>query len=638
MLNPHHECIGDASRIPVDPVLTQAPSSQWPLFVLVHRDDAELLASGKGDWLRVLRQLDWRPLRSVGAQYYQGLFEFNVAAATAAAKRPGLPNEESQDEATQRLIVERPTGGNTKAPLLHPVPPPTQVVPAVVRAEDIAPGVVPVRLAGRAPKCFFALLKAFIGVHLMGRGASAEEVHHHLLHSPPFARACGFTLPRPTERYRQSDIPSLRKLEQFEQIMAERGLWSQIRIRTIQENIQRGVIEFKNEDLVLDTTHYVAYSEMEVHTVEPEADPAISEQAPASVAASSSSTPRRRHKAVPRVQQRAARRAHHAARRATKNAWRERRRAAREKRQASQVKRAVRTPIPSPAGEPTAAAPAPAPRKSQSKTVKNCRCLGRHTCSHDWVQSDPGAGTVVKGTPTGKKMYWAHKAAILSTTSGIPLDAHALTDAATHDGEPVVAHLETFFQTYPKMKGVFTNLLADTAYDDEATKEKVEDRFGLIMRTPVNPRSIRTRTEALGRGMKSLSPVGTLTCQADREMPYKGASFKRERFLYDPPRLGSGEVACHTCPLRKICCRSDNAVGRQVEIPFALLPHIDPGEPPMAKRFKVLMRRRTAVERAIKRIKLDFGDDRLTRRGNLAFQAHLDRSLIAFHLMLRLDS
>jgi len=48
------------------------------------------------------------------------------------------------------------------------------------------------------------------------------------------------------------------------------------------------------------------------------------------------------------------------------------------------------------------------------------------------------------------------------------------------------------------------------------------------------------------------------------------------------------------------------------------------------------MRNRTSVERAIKRMKLDFGDDRLKRRGNDAFQAHLDRSLIALHLLLRL--
>ena len=74
-----------------------------------------------------------------------------------------------------------------------------------------------------------------------------------------------------------------------------------------------------------------------------------------------------------------------------------------------------------------------------------------------------------------------------------------------------------------------------------------------------------------------------------------------------------------------------------MEIEFTRLDHIDPSLPPMARRFKAIMRQRTAVERAIKRIKLDFSSERLTRRGNPAFQAHLDRSLIAFHLMLRLE-
>jgi len=160
--------------------------------------------------------------------------------------------------------------------------------------------------------------------------------------------------------------------------------------------------------------------------------------------------------------------------------------------------------------------------------------------------------------------------------------------------------------------------------------------FGLDLMTPTNPRNIKTHTTNIGQGMKSLTPIGTLTCQADREMPFKGVSFGRERFLYDSPRLSTGEVACLTCPLRETCCRRDTKGGREVEIPITHLSHIDPGDPPMSRRFKALMRNRTSVERATKRIKLDFGDDRLKRRGNDDFQAHLDRSLIALHLLLRL--
>jgi len=42
------------------------------------------------------------------------------------------------------------------------------------------------------------------------------------------------------------------------------------------------------------------------------------------------------------------------------------------------------------------------------------------------------------------------------------------------------------------------------------------------------------------------------------------------------------------------------------------------------------------VERTIKRIKCDLGDPHLAKRGNEAFQARLDKSLIALHLLVRI--
>jgi len=44
-----------------------------------------------------------------------------------------------------------------------------------VRASDVAPGVVSLRLVGRKPKCFFDLLKGFVGVSLMGFAAEPEQ-------------------------------------------------------------------------------------------------------------------------------------------------------------------------------------------------------------------------------------------------------------------------------------------------------------------------------------------------------------------------------------------------------------------------------------------------------------------------------
>ncbi len=43
----------------------------------------------------------------------------------------------------------------------------------------------------------------------------------------------------------------------------------------------------------------------------------------------------------------------------------------------------------------------------------------------------------------------------------------------------------------------------------------------------------------------------------------------------------------------------------------------------------------TSVGRMIKRLKCNLGDSRLTKRGNASFQAYLDKTMIALHILLR---
>lgn len=588
---------GDASRLPVDPLLLQSPfREQQVLFVAVHHDDAALLADEENLWLRFLLTFDWKAHVTTAARYYQALWEWNVAAAKRRqepAAEVQLVWSENEDEASLRLMAERPTGGNTEAPIVHPTPQPPEQTPTVI-AERLEPGVVPSRIAGREPKCFFAMLVAFLALHVMGREGSAEEVDHLLRMSPPFARACGFTIPAPDGEYRQSDIPSLRKLEQFDQIMSDRGLWAEVKVRIVRENLASGVVPLANQKLAHDTTHFIAYSAMEVLEVPP---PATGENP-------LDQTAQRQEmgtQAGPGPEQ---------------------------------------APSQTDAQEQTSEQKPKKPkRKSQSRTVKACRCPEPEICPHPFVQSDPGAGTVVKGSQAGgKRKYWAHKAAVFTITPfGTPLDAVAMTDAASHDGTSLEPHLERLIELYPEIREEIEEILADTAYDDAATKRRILEKYGIRIRTNVNPRSRKPQTKELARGMKSLSPVGTLTCQADREMTYVGMRFKAEQFIYGPPGQAKGAIACLDCPLRQSCCNEDNQGGRYVAIPFTKLPHISTDDPPMAKRFKAAMRLRSVIERSIKRIKLDFGDDHLTRRGNHAFQAHLDRSLAALHLVLRLQ-
>ena len=46
---------------------------------------------------------------------------------------------------------------------------------------------------------------------------------------------------------------------------------------------------------------------------------------------------------------------------------------------------------------------------------------------------------------------------------------------------------------------------------------------------------------------------------------------------------------------------------------------------------------RIDIERLHKLMKYDYGDERLTKRGNDAFQARLDKTLLAMHLILARD-
>jgi hypothetical protein len=175
--------MSDAQSIIADPEVAQGPAGWQALtfFVPAYQDDATILSSTAGDWLQALRKLDWRSLRSVAAEYYQALWNFNKAAAQErrVPEVNRLPNLETSEEAGARLVAQRPTGGNTSAPLLRPESPAVALGPSI-HPERLEPGIVPFRLGGKTPKCFFALAKAFLGLHLMGKAASAEEVAHHL--------------------------------------------------------------------------------------------------------------------------------------------------------------------------------------------------------------------------------------------------------------------------------------------------------------------------------------------------------------------------------------------------------------------------------------------------------------------------
>lgn len=526
-----------------------AEDQQIPLLHEVRTDDQYLLNTIDGEWFEILYHLPWTDYRHHAAAYYDALYAFN-SEEREASRGANESTPEKKEEAKQRLLFDRATMQSTQAQ-----PPQIiyqgQVVECTIPHVDpmgLAPGVVPLRLVGRKPKCFFGLLKSFMGTTLMGFPAEPEQVHLLLKSNPSFARVCGFS---PKEKnkaghYSYHQVPSLRKLEQFDQVMRQAGIWDQIKVSEVKTNLQTGVIK-KEKELVGDTTHYHAYSGFETLSYE-------------------------------------------------------------------DGKGNIK-------------------KKSQSKTTKGCRCDDWSSCPHDWELSDDGAGTVVKSKT---KMYWGHKASVIGLPQqGIAIDAVAIMDAATHDGQTFLPHAKDVFERYPELTSAIDRVLYDSACDDADLKALFKDDLGVELKASFNPRRSKPITTNLPRGIEKITPYGVPICLTGYELDYKGIRYDSEKFIYEAPRQDDGTSVCVSCTERADCCNRSTLSGRTITVSFDTLPHINPNDPPMAKRFKAIMVRRPSVERMIKRLKCDLGDDRLSKRGNESFQAYLDKTMIAYHLLIR---
>jgi hypothetical protein len=231
-------------------------------------------------------------------------------------------------------------------------------------------------------------------------------------------------------------------------------------------------------------------------------------------------------------------------------------------------------------------------------------------------------------------MYWAHKASTLCfPRQQVLLDAAAMSDAASHDSQSLLPHLERLFTRHPDLRGMIQRLLDDGAADDETLKAAVQSQWGVQLVAPINPRSRRPIGNDLPRGVDHITPTGTPVCRAGYPLDFHGCRHDTKRFLFRAPDDAQGVPVCQDCALRDGCYRG-HAGARQITVPFARLPWIDPEFPQLSRRFANVMAKRTAIERLHKLMKYDYGDERLTKRGNAAFQARLDKTLLAMHLVL----
>jgi len=240
--------------------ISPSPIEQMPLIIVVNEDDELLLNSPDTQWYPLIKYMPWQDYQDIAAMYYNALYHFNICANKSDNNLDKEIIEESKEEAAQRILFNRPTVDKTAPVIYEPefksVPFPT------VSPCSIAPGIVPFRTSGKKPKCFFAMFKSFIGTTLMGFSAEPDNVHMLLTSNLAFARVCGFIPANSDDKYWFKHVPSLRKIEQFDQIMKEYGLWNLAKINEVRTNLKANVIEKENV-VVGDTTHYHAYSGFE---------------------------------------------------------------------------------------------------------------------------------------------------------------------------------------------------------------------------------------------------------------------------------------------------------------------------------------------------------------------------------------
>jgi hypothetical protein len=272
----------------------------------------------------------------------------------------------------------------------------------------------------------------------------------------------------------------------------------------------------------------------------------------------------------------------------------------------------------------------PPKQRKVPRMRKTCAC-GRDSwqrCDHPWIPTDHGAAVVVKGHT---RVYWAHKASIATlANSEIPVDARVLTYAATSDGKTLLPHLAALRNDLPETLHGVRDIVADDAYLDNVTAVPLM-LDGVRLTVPVHPRRVDPTLAAAFAGIDRFTPIGVPVCDDGHRFELRGRDLNRQRYIWAAPDGPDGRPVCATCSLAHPCTQRPR---RHIRVHRADLPQIFWDHPQHFARNQACYAKRTSVERAIKRLKVDLLGETLTHRDAIRVQAHLDRKLLALHLLL----
>lgn len=536
-------------------------------------DDVALRSHPDAAFLRIVEEITHANVEEQALRYYAALQAHNRRRPTPARK--GRPP--SKEAASQR-VAEEWLATRSSGPVLFELGGAAEAEAEREQVGGRGPG-------GRPPTDFVYLLRAFMGVAAMGLEPEPAMVHVVLVSNPPFGRLCGFGYEiAEAGRVIRDNTPSLRKLQEFDQVMTEAGLWGELKTKFVSESLASGRVAYE-EDLVVDTTHFPAVSGFVVREVPEEAPrpttvilpPTGDEDGEPKAPAVTSKEQGRRGKKKNKKKQ----------------------------------------------------------RRAVPRVGKRCGCADKARCTHEYVPTDDGAGVVVKGGGS-KKSVWSHKASILAFPgSQVPIDAVAVSYAATHDGNTLTPHLDRIATLHAEVVAKAKRVIVDAAYQSEENKTAAAAR-GLTLVAPINPRGTKPKPAGLP-GLSHYSATGIPVCDAGHELRHEGRRLEEKKHLWGPPRSEEGASLCLSCPLRERCCPGAKH-GRTLTTDAEDFPQIDWDWPQHSASFKKTYSRRTAVERVINVLKLDLNGGRLTKRGNASFQARLDKSVLAVHLLIKSET
>lgn len=265
---------------------------------------------------------------------------------------------------------------------------------------------------------------------------------------------------------------------------------------------------------------------------------------------------------------------------------------------------------------------------------KQCTC-GKDawsSCPHPWTSTDQGAAVVVKG-PT--RVYWAHKASVASFgNSEIPIDVRVLNYAAHSDSKTLLPHLALLASEMPDVVEKLRVVLADSAYSCNAA-ELTQLYPNIRLSAPIIQRKCVGAADHF-IGIDHFTATGVPVCRSGHRFELRGRELTNQLFIWAAPDDEHGSAVCACCPLSHGCLVKGTR--RYIRVERELTPQVDWDHPQHFRTEKALYAKRTGVERAIKRIKVDLDAQCLQYRDVRRVQALLDRKLLTLHLLLKIRS